>query len=371
MTTYSNSTEKKGFYQQCFHDNTLGVLKPTTSGITEFRPIPEYVDGLALPMVKSMTPGGPDLSNIILEEVLINAGNTSKFNGICRPSDATPEMNAISYIFSGLYIRIKSRVKKGQVPTELQAKISDLLLSRPNPKGDGHFSYLPRASENGFIQGIGLSLNSKAFDKPRSRQALCLTKPAVGKLFELAAQCAKEGKDIFSPKDGYTIIVKGLPKDPSQGRNVPMYQVELGRQIPIPADKAAQLWTPWEKAIKRYTVAECIAIAIKLYGRDVVEFVFPDEVAMYASNSRAASVASAAVQQPTPPKAPESKPAATGQELALDTGAPVLTDEPEPESEEAAPAAAAAAAAAAGGTGKVKTPEEMAKEYEKMLTDLA
>jgi len=92
---------------------------------------------------------------------------------------------------------------------------------------------------------------------------------------------------------------------------------------------------------------------------------------MYASNSRAASVASAAVQQPTPPKAPESKPAATGQELALDTGAPVLTDEPEPESEEAAPAAAAAAAAAAGGTGKVKTPEEMAKEYEKMLTDLA
>jgi len=382
MTTFNNSTEKKGFYQQCFKDGTLGVLKPTTSAITEFRPIAEYVDGVALPMVKAMTPGGPDLSNLVMEDVCINAGNTSKFSGLCKASDATPDMNAVGHIMSGMYIRIKNKVKNNKVPMELQTKVNDLLLSRPNPKGDGSFSYLPRAAENGFIQGIGLSLNSKPFDKPRSRQALCLTKPAVGQLFALAEKWAKEGKDIFSAKEGYSIIIKGLPKDPSQGRHVPMYVVELGKQLPISEDTAKKLWTPWETAFKRYTTAENLQIAIKLFGRDIVEFAFPDEVAMHI---RSTTVVSAAVASAISTPAPAaSKPAETkvvsGKELALeDTGAPVIEGEPEDVEANApapapAPAAAAAAASAAAGSSakdtKNMTAEELTEQYKKLLGDL-
>ncbi len=377
MTTFNNSTEKKGFYQQCFKDGTLGVLKPTTAAITEFRPIPEYVDGVALPMVRAMTPGGPDLSNLVMEDVCINAGNTSKFSGLCKASDATPDMTAVGHIMSGMYIRIKNKVKNNKVPMELQTKVNELLLSRPNPKGDGNFSYLPRAAENGFIQGIGLSLNSKPFDKPRTRQALCLTKPAVGQLFTLAEKWAKEGKDIFSAKDGYSIIIKGLPKDPSQGRHVPMYVVELGRQLPLPEDKVKQLWTPWETAFKRYTTAENLQIAIKLFGRDIVEFAFPDEVAMHI---RATTVVSPAVASAISTPAPAaSKPVetkvVTGQELALeDTGAPVIEGEPE-EVVANAPAPAAAAATAAAGSTVVKdsknmTAEELTEQYKTLLGSL-
>ncbi len=378
MTTFNDSTEKKGFYQQCFKDGTLGVLKPTTAAITEFRPIPEYIDGEPLPMVKAMTPGGPDLSNIIMEDVCINAGNASKFSGVCKASDASPDTNAVGHIFSGLYIRIKSRVKKGQVPQELQAKVSELLIERPTPNGKGKFAYLPRSAENGFLQGIGLSLNGKNFDKPLTRQALCLTKPAVGKLFELAEQWHKEGKDIFSPKNGYSIIIKGLPADPKVGRLVPMYQVELGRQLPLPEEKIKALWTPWESAIKRYTTAEYLQIAIKLYGRDIVEFAFPDEVAFYC-NPRSAPVASSVVSRAitTPPKQTETK-VVSGQELALeDTGAPVIAEEPE-EVEATAPAAPVAAAATAAASGsslagkdpKNMSADELTEQYKQLLGSL-
>jgi hypothetical protein len=115
------------------------------------------------------------------------------------------------------------------------------------------------------------------------------------------------------------------------------------------------LWTPWESAIKRNTVEEHIKAAVKCFGRDVVEFAFPDECAQYLGEVKVVSSARVV----TPAKPAPAKPAPV--EDVLDIG----TDMPEPLVEEApkpAPKPTAKTASKGGGV-----TEDLEAEYEKLL----
>ena len=277
------SKERKSFYQECLDTSKLTAIKPDASSITIFRPIPEIgPDGNIMPMIKSMTPAGPDFSNIAIEEVVVNTGVSTKFTGLCRASDSDTT-EAINMVFPSMYIKLKSKEKRGELPAEIADKIKKLLEETANPKNPKiKTRLLQRTQSIGFMQGIALTVNGKPLDKPAVRQALVLPSSLCTNLANMLQLAHKEGKDVFDPKSGYAVIIKGLPPDPSIGRQVTIFTAELGKQMPIPETKAKEFWVPWDTAFKRYTTDQLIMAAIRCYGSDVVSVIFPDDVARLA-----------------------------------------------------------------------------------------
>jgi hypothetical protein len=324
-----------------------------------------------LPMVKALTAMGPDFSNVATEEAVINTGVSTKYSGLCRASDSDAQ-DAINMVFPSLYIKLTSRMKRGEIPAEMVEKVRQLLEERAAPGGASKIKHrlLERSQSVGFLQGIALTVNGKALERPAVKQALVLSSNLCAILSKVLEEAHKNKLDVFSPEKGNALIIKGLPPDPTVGRTVNVYVVEIGKPTAIQAAKAKDLWVPWETALKRLTVDQQLAQAIRCFGRDVVALIYPDDVARLTAAQPAvpakqtqAAVAAAAVAAGAPAAA--AAPAASSGVQELD-----LSNATEGAVEEAGAEDEGAESVSTSPTGKPPTPEELAGGYDNLLKNL-
>jgi hypothetical protein len=369
QTQGSQSGPKVTPYQACLKKDKLAALKPNTDTVTEFRPIPEVTaKGEILPMVLGRSGENFNYSAVASEVVTIGAGQAIKYTGLCRSSDGN-ETNETDMIFACMFIRLRGMQKKGTIPSAIAPKVEELLLQRPIPNNTRgmKFQYLPRAQSTVFLQGVSLMELGKKLEKPMARKAMVLTSSAALALDTLLQDCYTKKIDVFSPTDGHSILFKGLPPDKRVGRMLPTFTCELGPKIPLSPEKAKTLWTPWDDAFVFHTRADLLRKAIDCFGYDVVELVFPDEVAQFK-----VAAPPPAVVAPKPAPAP---PKAATPALEVDDGPPQLTagseeDGEVPEAPEAdIPVPPAPTDTLDGGSTAVSG-DEAAAEYNRLLGSL-
>jgi hypothetical protein len=317
-----DASKNRSYYQDCFLSNTLGTIRPSVTSETVFRPIPEVdAAGNILPMIKATTVSGNDYSNLCVEEVVLGACREDRFNGLCRASDSDAT-DAINMVFPSLFIKLRGREKKGELPSSIKDDVTALLAEREVQGAKIKQRYMPRSSAVGFLQGVALKVNGKALDAPAKRQVLVLPTSLLTALDYLLTDAHKKGIDVFSPTSGYAIVVKGLAPDRSVGRTVSVFTAELGPQMTISEESARKLWVPWEQALKLHTTDQLITRACRCFGRNVVEFIYPDEVArLFPSAPLPAARPAVAARPPAPALAPaQARPAipASASVLAVD-----------------------------------------------------
>lgn len=279
----------------------LGAVRPVAKdkAVTIFRPIPEVAhDGSLLPMVRSMTPSGPDFSNVTVETCSVGVGERedAKATVVGRPSDVSID-RATHMIFPGLYIRLKAMDKKGTIPDHMYRRVNELL--KPNEKG---FSRLSRPQDLAIMQGVVLQVNNQALPKPAPRQAVFLSATARDAVASVLNQAHEQGIDVFDPEEGYCIEISSIP--PGEGRATASFTAKLGSQMRIPEEQCRQLWTPWDlgydagspdesiasrgarlsrnednakrQGLKLLTLDEHIELAVRCFDEELVAMVFPE-----------------------------------------------------------------------------------------------
>jgi len=359
-----NSKEKKDFWQALFDPKKLQALRPSTKATTTFRPIPQIApDGTVLPMVLGNGVSGLDFSNFLIENAVEGSGVNTKFTGFTRASDSSSDSPA-HHVFSGLFIRLRGREKKNELPTgALGQKIKDLLTKRTVGKSTVASAAISKPTEYAIIQAVVLEYNGQACNPIRVRQAILLPTTASMSLNKLLTQCHKDGKDVFSPEGGYTVRLVGVPADLSEGRPVPVFKAELGDQAPFPLEKCQSLWTPWEQAMQMHPTAWHIQEAIKCFGADVVEFTFPDEFALYGHGVQMAQPKPAAAAAAPKPAAAVAPVARILMDIPTEMPPPIEEPVDGPEEVVALPASVAR-------VGKLPTPEDTAARYKALLSGL-
>jgi len=367
-----NSKEKKDFWQALFDPTKLQALRPSTKHVTTFRPIPQIApDGAVLPMVMGHGVSGLDFSNFTIESAVEGSGVNHKFTGFTRATDSSSN-ESVHHVFSGLFIRLRGRQKKNELPAgTLGDKIKDLLAKRKVGKSVVETSAIAKPTDYAILQCIVLSYNSQPCNPLRVKQAILLPTTASLSLNKLLTQCHKDGKDVFNPDSGYCVNLVGVPADLSEGRPVPVFRAELGDQVPLPLAKCQSLWTPWESAKIMHDTAWHIREAIKCFGADVVEFAFPDEFAMYGHGVQMAQPKAPATtsvpqtQQAVAPRADDPVIPAQSNVRKID----IPDDMPPPPAEEEHEEAAAPPPSVAK-AGKLPTPEETQAKYKALLQGL-
>lgn len=365
MTVLSKPTgdkEKKNYHQDFFLPDTVTAVKPKSDSRTVFRPIAEIdASGNPLPMVIRTAKDGLDFSNIKLEDTVLEAGQSLKFTGVCAASD-NPLAGVMDQVFSSLYIKLKAKEKRFELPPALKEKVSHLLEERPIPNNTWNMKerILKRSSETGFMQGIALVVNGKPCERPAVKQVLTMSSNLLLNINKFLTECHAKGIDVFSAKLGYELIIEGLPKDLAAGRSFPTFTVALGKQLPLPEDRVKTLWVPWANAIRRFTTDQHIAQAIRCYGKDVVGIIYPDDVERLAPGTASAPVTvtpAAPVQQARP-----AQPVAVTSAGVLDLSNAISGDV-ESASAPATPAAPATGVAPA-------SPDALADSYAKLLSGI-
>jgi hypothetical protein len=384
MTTLKQPTqeeqkekEKNPFSQLFRDDQKLTIVRPKTPMKTIFRPIPEFsADGAVRPMVNMVTPGGLDFSNIILKETAVLVGILRRITMFNQAID-TPNNTPVNSVWSGLYIRLKNRIKNQKVPTDLIQKVYGLF-----PQDKTKSSQLARPKNFGFMQGIFTQVNDVKLEKPRARCVLVMPASLVTAMDRCLTEAYKNGLDVFSPDKGRFLEIGVIPKGTNPGQQTDLFDVVLGAEQPIGADKMRKFWTPWESCLDEKTYADHIRLAVEVFGRDVVEFVFPDEVAAHCGRASAAAQTQTRQQtvQTPPVQQTQSRPAPTPAAPAQDLNSMQIDTESEipggfdADDEDDAPAPVAtppstapAAAAPAPTVSKPKSKEEIAADLEKLL----
>lgn len=374
IANQNQNKEKRDFFQDCFNPGTLTALRPKTASVTHFRPIPEFdAEGNMLPMVKAMTAAGPDFSNVTTEETVINTGVSTKFSGLCRASDSDTQ-DAINMVFPSLYIKLTSRMKRNEIPAAMLDKVKNLLEQRAVPGAVNSkitHRLLERSSSTGFLQGIATQVNGKALERPAVRQALVMSSNLCAIMSKVLEEAFKNKIDVFSPQSGNMLIIKGLGPDPTVGRTVNVYVVEIGKATPIAPAKAKELWVPWEQAFKRQTLDQQLAMAIRCFGSDVVGMIYPDDVARLSAvtvSRPAVAQQSAVATQAAPAAAAVAAQAAAAssgpEELDLSNAVSGDVGDDTPDDEGAGESHAAQASS------KPASPDELAGSYDALMSKL-
>jgi len=381
VTTETNDGPKGDFVQPVLNSGLLVAATPkTTAGATEFRFIPELLDGDLAPMVVGGTPKRPLVSNLIDYHVVSYWGVDQKFTGIAEASDDDQHLLGVaedkrrySYIMPAIFWALKNKLDNKELAAEhIQAVYS--AVTAP-PKRSAPMSGGNRFT---FAQGIMLELNGKAYAAPQTNVALALkgnAATAVKKFIEgLYDDVRQAWNDIYAPDTGHTIVLTPLPADPSVGRMFGDFEVSLGRPFPIDPDELRALWVDWDTAFVRHTRRELLEIAINCVGEDLVRMALPREVATLLAPAKpvarpAAPAAPAKLAAPTAPAAPAAPaasakaaaPAAKASSVPLSLKGSVKAKPTEEDAEAATPAAAPAAAT---------SDDAVVAEYESLLTQV-
>jgi len=261
------NTGDRNFYANCVDTSKLQACRPNVKkGETIIRIIPEIVDGVRLPMIKNADgPQGPDFSNFMLQTVTLNAGTSMRFSGLSASSDRENE-EPPAMVFPGLYIRLRGRQKKGQIPSHLKERVADLLQGEPAP--------LPRSKDVALVQAIVTTYNGKKLDKAMPKQCVFLTQTAAEAIGECLTAAYKAGIDVFDPKEGREII---LTPEKQRVGDMYFYNAALGNKVPISEAAAAKLWVPWADALRFFTFEQHLRAAVDCFGKEIVSYAFPDD----------------------------------------------------------------------------------------------
>lgn len=308
----------KNFFNACVHEEYANAARPSTNkGVTIIRPIPEIAeDGSIRPMLNSMTPSGPDFSNFRIEPVTINAGIDSRFSGIARSSDRR-EDDHVNMVFPGLFIRLRGRQKKNQLPSHIKERVDAIL-------DGGMEAQLRPTPDMALLQALVIQFNDEKLDKVKTKQVVFLTTTAAESVSEVLLEANKRDLDIFSPEEGRAIIL--TPEEQKMNRKIKIFNAELGDKIPLPAQKCKELWVPWDKALKIRTFDEQLRAAVACFGRSIVEFAFPDDYERVFGQG-AATPAQTGYTPPAGDDLPGQGPSTQGSEGTADTSLQIELDE--------------------------------------------
>lgn len=373
----------------------LAAVRPVAKDgkVTIFRPIPEVAhDGSILPMVRSMTPAGPDFSNVTVETCTVGVGEREDFKVtmLGRPSDEKID-RPVNMILPGLYIRLKAKDKKGEVPDHLYRRVNELL--KPNDKG---FSKLSRPQDLAIIQGVLLQLNGEPLPKPAPRQAIFLSATARDAVAAVLSQASERGIDVFDPDAGYCIEIGSIP--PGEGRMTASFTAKLGQQMRIPEEQCRALWTPWElpsvntrgltgqdltvanaintenankQGLKLLTLDEQLDLAVKAFDEELLAFAFPEYFTDRPAYKSAAAKPAPAATKPAPAPAPSKPKPAMSIDIDVTAPPPQVDAQPEDELIDMKPKVSSTPAAAprvsATVTSSTPTPEELQAQIQALL----
>lgn len=363
------SRAPKNFFQACLDENLLQACRPSTEkGTTIIRIVPEVIDGEIRPMLNNMTPNGPDVSGVHLEEVVVNSGKSSKFTGLGMPSDVHIE-DAPNMVFPGLYIRLKSLLSKKEIPAGMVDEVRSLFEG-------GREAPLKRPRLMGIFQAVVITFQDKKLEKPRPKQAVFLTTTALEAINDLIVKCHEEGTDLFSPSEGRAII---LEPEEQRGSGIWLFNARLGDKVPIPEETCKKLWVPWEQALRRSTYDQQIKAACSCFGKRVVEIVFEEDVRRVMGADEA-KPASASAPASSPDESTEGSEGHSGltevtEALQIDTELPSdgpLGDEDEEQESSAAESTdlpPSDAGESGDGASAPASAEELASQYEDLLGD--
>ncbi len=259
-------------YAGLFPEGTLVPFKPKTDSVTIFRPIPEIgADGQPKPMVTSFDQFGPLFSNMRMEGIITLAGQQTKWSGFSRCSDY-PDLNDFDNPWSGTYIRLKSKVKKNELPDMVKTKVDQLTA-----RGEKHGAQMPKPSECMLIQGFCIQFNGKPCTPPKPGGCLILTPSAVEAFKKVLLDAASKKIDLFDYNSGYALVISGEQKP--NGRP-PEFKVELtATAMPIPAT-FQNTWVAWDRVLKFRTYDDHIRQMALCYPRDVIAYNAPVGEAM-------------------------------------------------------------------------------------------
>lgn len=264
-------SDGRNHHQSCLDATLLQAARPSTSkGITIFRPIPQVGEnGDFRPMVNGETPSGLDFSNFRIENVVISAGKVQKFSGLGRDASLThDECTHFDMVFPALYIRLKSMIKKKEVPEHLIERVRNLF--------EGGLKSPFRSPKDMLLcQGIVTHFNDAKLEKPRPKQCIFLTSTAAEALAECLTKAYKAGIDVFHPTEGRAII---LTPEKQRGVDLSIYNAELGDKVPLPVEACKKLWVPWERGLKLQSREDHLRAAIKCFGRELVELAHGEEL---------------------------------------------------------------------------------------------
>jgi hypothetical protein len=360
MTALNTQNSQRNYFNAFVDPSKFNVIRPLTQKTTIVRFLPEFAaDGSMLPAFMGTAPdGSPDISNLKIFQVAIAAGEKTRFTGITDPEDVVLTGD-VDNAFAGTWIRLKNRTKTPQdIPAALLPRVMQLMTA--NQKGQ---SIVCRPTLYAFMQCIVLVENDTVLAKPAIKQLIALSPGAVQSLKILFRNLASTGRDPFSPEQGISIRISGSPPDKEKNKNVWTFTCEEGAPIPMKPEMCRKLWVPWEGAFRRYKQEQLFQQAMMVYGRDIVEFAFPECTRLYPS---LAAVPAAPAAPTAPAAAPVAHaapvaPAAPAVSMALDISDEELAAPPsalgaEPEAP-AAPVAPVAPLAPAAAAAVPKAPE--------------
>ncbi len=318
MTVYNTqgTQEQKtggGAFGQCLNENFLQVVRPLAAKMTEFRPIAEVgPEGNPLSMIRMMTPSGPDITNLHMESVIIQSGLQQKYNGLSRASDVQADKDW-DKVVPRIFMSLRSAQKKNTVPPHLASVVEALF--KLDYSGDYPKSAFGIPTMYGFLQGIGITVNDVKLEKPKSHQCFILGPAAMHAFAKLCEESYAAGIDLFDPVKGWTIIMKGVPPNPKEGRTGWSFVAERGRQVPVHATK---YWVPWDQGLKVSPFAEQIKQAVKCYGADIVKHCWPGDYEAVMQPAPTVKAAVAAVAVPPAVQRPQAAPAGPDMSINLD-----------------------------------------------------
>lgn len=309
-------SDNKDMFANLFADNALVPIKPKAdaSCLTYFRPIPEIdQNGQPRPMVIGHDAFGPRFSAVRMENVAVLAGvpGLTRWTGFTTCHDM-PGLNDFDNPWSGTFIRLKSKVKKNELPDHLYKEVNQLLT-----KGDKS-APMEKPKEMMLVQGVCFQLNSKPSQPPVTRACLLLTATGAKALQKLMLDAANKGEDLFHPQTGVVLLVSGKPAD--GGQATPVFTVERGQVTPLPPE-VLQTWVPWEKAIRYRTYDEHIAQMARCYRPEILALNAPVGQALARLGI---STAPGAVNAPVAAPAAAPAPVAVAQAPAAPAAAPAM-----------------------------------------------
>jgi len=231
--------------------------------------LPEFApDGTVLPMVAGQDARGPIFTNFFMEKMEFYLGATNKYHGIVRPSDpGFRDLDDINLPFVGLYITLKSMIKKNQLPDNLYREANQLFVKPENTSAP-----LVNPRDVAVGQCLVLERNGQQCNPP-VHAVLLMTTNAIKGLQDCLISADKYGIDVFAPASGVPLKFETVPSNGNfTAFNVTPVLDSQGapKTMPLDVELCRKMWSPWETILKYHTYDELVHKMVSAYGAPLV-----------------------------------------------------------------------------------------------------
>jgi len=314
--------QKSDFNAAIFTDGvakSMLLCVPKTEGETIFRVIPEInAQGQPVPMCRTFDATGHDFSSMTLESAAVGNGVIGKFTGSIFPARPGDTSGAPDYgipepdlPFKGLYIRLKGRLKKNQVPIELQSSVTQMLTRGPNRPAPLDVSQFVLV-QAWILKDNGVLCVDPTTKQPVPRRGVIMLKSSAAQgMKQLLTELFTAGIDAYDPNAGVCFMISGFPPKTFPGQELavafalpctmsgipltfrghtpppapagrpPVQYSEFSAATasPLPPSfwQGANAFVDWNKMIRRYTLQELFKKQLGCFGPSICQFAFPNE----------------------------------------------------------------------------------------------